>query len=398
VLGISWFNLTWNTTVGELIPALRFRTKATIAGIVEEATPTLSLNAVLTGTYQQRISLRIGKVSPMFKPGIRWKNQIYYTLLGTAGSERVVVGSQRQLLDLSYLVEYCGRDLEVLRTTGEAWAARIRQMQDFFEDHGMLFLYVITPSKVAQYPQIIPDGYTCPAGASDRTNKLKLYDEILTRHGVRFVDTASYLTAVSKDYPISMFPRGGTHWNELAAALGTQALIAAVNAQRRGSILAELRFTWRVSYNPRGLDRDMMDMLNLPFPDAHYAVPELTYPSSAEAAGCHAIRITEVSGSFIFGINDALQKLACPPEISHWFYWNWNLLHHANDHRDVLPIDAQARRQSLLDADVVILEENEASGPHSGHGELMMREMATLTQTAAASATTPAASPPPQPR
>ena len=101
----------------------------------------------------------------MFKPAMRWKNQIYYTLLGTAGSERVVVGSQRQLLDLSYLVEYCGRDLEVLRTTGEAWAARIRQMQDFFEDHGKLFLYVITPSKVAQYPQIIPDGYTCPAGA-----------------------------------------------------------------------------------------------------------------------------------------------------------------------------------------------------------------------------------------
>ena len=111
------------------------------------------------------------------------------------------------------------------------------------------------------------------------------------------------------------------------------------------------------------------------------------------------IQITEVSGSFIFGINDALQKLACPPEISHWFYWDWNLLHaRPTIIRDVLPIDAQARRQSLLDADVVILEENEASGPHSGHGELMMQRDGDPHADGRCSATTPAASPPPPPR
>ncbi len=394
VLLIPWLFLTWNTTVGELVPALRFRTKTTIAGVMEDAAAGLSLHAVLTGTYQQWISRSIGQLSPMFKPGVRWKNQIYYSLLGTSGTDAVVVGREQQLLSKPYLVEYCSRDLSIVRATGAAWAARIRQLQDFFEARGQLFLYVITPSKVAMYPQFVPDGYTCPASLKDGADKLKLYDEILAGHGVRFVDTASMVSAAREKYPISMFPRGGIHWNSLAAALGTQTLIAAVNAQQRGSILAELSFTWRVSYHPRGLDRDMMDMLNLPFPDAHYAVPELTYQSSAGAAGCHAIRITEVSGSFLFGINDALQKLACPPDITDWFYWDWNLMHYANDHRDVLPIEAQARRRSLLDADVVILEENEASGVPSSHGELMMQEMATLTQTAAVLSTLPTAPPP----
>ncbi len=44
-------------------------------------------------------------------------------------------------------------------------------------------------------------------------------------------------------------------------------------------------------------------------------------------------------------------------------------MHYANDHRDILPIDAQARRRSLLDADVVIMEENEASGPRAFMGK-----------------------------
>ena len=394
VLLIPWFYLMWNTSIGEMVPALRFRTKTTIAGVVEEAAARLSLHAVLTGEYQQWISRSIGQLSPMFKPGIGWKNQIYYTLLGTSGTDGVVVGQERQLFYRPYLVEYCSRNSSTARTAGIDWAERIRQVQDFFEARGQLFLYVITPSKVAQYPQFVPYGYTCPASVAGADDKLRLYDEILTERGVRFVDTASNLSAAREKYPIGMFPRGGIHWNSLGAALGTQSLIAAVNAQQRGSILAELNFTWRVSYHPLGLDRDMMDMLNLPFPDLHYAVPELTYQSSAAAGGCHAIRITEVSGSFIFGIDDALQKLACPPDITEWFYWDKNLMHYANGHQDVLPIDAQARRQSLLDADLVILEENEASGPQSGHGEQMMREIATLMQTASVLATQPAESPP----
>ena len=95
-------------------------------------------------------------------------------------------------------------------------------MQDYFESRGKVFLYVITPSKVAQSPQYIPDGYTCPAAAKDRSDKLLVYDDILDRHGVHFVDTASDLAAAREEYGISMFPRGGIHWNSLATALGTQ--------------------------------------------------------------------------------------------------------------------------------------------------------------------------------
>jgi alginate O-acetyltransferase complex protein AlgJ len=398
VLAISWFYLTWNTTVGELVPALRFRTKATIAGIVEGAGPILSLDTVLRGTYQQWISVSIGKLSPIFKPAISWKNQIYYSLLGMSGSSTVVIGKDQQLFDVDFLNEYCSRDLEKLHEQGEAWAQRISQMQYYFESRGKVFLYIITPSKVAQHPQYIPDDYTCPAAAKDRSDKLLVYDDILDRHGVHFVDTASDLAAAREKYGISMFPRGGIHWNSLATALATQKVIAAVNARRPDPLLATFSFTWRISYTARGIDRDLLDLMNLRHPDTHYPVPELAYQSEPLPGACHPMDITEVGGSFLDGLNWTLQKLACAPVITDWFYWDNKLMHYANDHRDLPPIDPQARRRSLLDADVVILEENEASGPQSAHGKLMMREMAKLMQTASALATQPAGSPPPPPQ
>ena len=106
VLVIPWLFLSWNLTIGQLVTVLHSQNRPIIAGVVEEAAPDLSLNAVSTGTYQQWIARRVGRLSPVFRPAVRWKNQLYYSLMGTSGTDRVVVGRQRQLLELPYLVEY----------------------------------------------------------------------------------------------------------------------------------------------------------------------------------------------------------------------------------------------------------------------------------------------------
>ena len=378
VLVISWFYLLWNTTAGELFPTIRFRSKATIAGIVQDAAPMLSLHAVLTGAYQYWISHSVGELSPVFKPAIVWKNQLYYTLFGIAGSEGVVVGEHQQLFEKTYLDEYCGRDLTALRTKGEEWAERIRRMQDLFEARGKSFLYIITPSKAAQSPQFIPNHYACPARVEDRAQKLHVYVEILMHHGVQFVDAASDLPAAREEYGIDMFPRGGTHWNSLAAALGTLKVVAAVNAQRHGPPLPTFNFTWKVSYKPQGIDRDLLDIMNLPHPDLHYPVPELVYQSSPPLSGCHTGKIVEVGGSFLGGINSTMDRLVCPPDITLWSYWEKRGMRYANKRWHELPIDAEQRSQSLLDADVIFFEENEALAPDSKHGQLMIQAVEAI--------------------
>ncbi len=379
VLVIPWFYLLWNTTAGEIFPTIRFRSKATVAGIVHDAAPTWSLHAVLTGAYQHWISYSVGELSPIFKPAVFWKNQLYFTLLGTAGSEGVIIGEHQQLFEKVYLDEYCSRDLTALKTRGEEWAERIRRMQDFFETRDKPFLYIITPSKAAQASQFIPSRYACPAGIEDRVHKLDVYDEILTRHGVHFVDAASDLSAAREKYGVDMFPQGGTHWNSLAAALGTLKVIAAANAQRPGPRLTTFNFTWKISYNPQGIDRDLIDIMNLPHPDLHYSVPEVTYQSEPPSSNCHTARIAEVGGSFLGGINSTFDKIACAPTITFWSYWDHSGVRYVNKRWYALPLDTDQRRQSLLDSDMIFFEENESLAPGSQHGRLMMQEIEAIS-------------------
>ena len=380
VLLICWFYLMWNTTIGEAIPALRFRTKNTIAGIVEQSAPMMSFDAVLTGKYQQWVSRSVGELSPVFRQAIGWKNQIYYSLLGMSGTDIVEVGAHDQLLQIGYVSEYCSRDLGSLRTKAEPWAARIRAMQDFFEARGQVFLYVITPSKVAVNPDVLPSAYRCTAPESDRERKLPVYDQILARHGVNLVDTASPMRDAQKRYGIRVFPRGGIHWNALGATLAAQQVIAAVDARHSGAALGELAFTWKVSDSPKGEDRDLLDMLNLPYPDASYPVPALTYRRTPPPSGCVPLQVTEVGGSFLMGLNAALEQSDCAPKITFWFYWDEMRLDRPGEHTQRPPLDAAARRQSLLTADVVIFEENEFAVAQSFHGESFMREVAALAQ------------------
>ena len=132
VLVIPWICLPWSLVTREWTQP----NEKEIAGAVHETVPTLSLNTVLNTSYQRWMARLIGRLSPIFTPAVRWKNQLYYTLMGTAGSDRVVVGNHHQLLELSYMVEYCSRDLGQLRTKGEAWALGIRRIRDFFHGKG----------------------------------------------------------------------------------------------------------------------------------------------------------------------------------------------------------------------------------------------------------------------
>ena len=209
----------------------------------------------------------------------------------------------------------------------------------------------------------------------DRTDKLKLYDEILARQGVLFVDTASYLAAVRDDFAISLFPRGGTHWNMLGAAIGTE------EGDSQGSMRSDVSRCWRLSASPlcefhtgrtgHGSRSARPDESAIPECALCGAGIDLLLDPPADQLPPAPQLRTEVGGSFLFILNSTLAKLDCPPVITFWVYWNF------------LPVDAQARRRSLLDAQAIIFEENDSVAPGSQHGELMMQEVAVLKSTTA---------------
>lgn len=379
ILLIPWFCLMWNITIGEIVPQLRFRTKHTVAGVIEEAAQNLSLEGVLSNRYQTYVSKRIGTLTPIYKPAIRWKNQFYYSLLGTSGTPSILIGQNGELFGANYIEEYCARDTAELRPKAEAWAARIAEVQRFFEARGKIFLYVNTPSKPAVYPEYLPTGYKCPATEEDRQHKLAVYRSILERYQIHYVDAATLIAQARGRYPIDLFPRGGIHWNMLGATLAAKAITEEVNRQSGSQRLTPFTFTWEISFEPKTSDKDLLEIMNLRWPDERYPVPVPTILSMAAKDPCRPTRITEVGGSFLFTINAVLQEVACPPVIHYWFYWDKK--HFIFDqgpaktsifdpsYREISG-DAQSRSRELLtDLDVILFEENEAGTPVSEHGQ-----------------------------
>jgi hypothetical protein len=107
-------------------------------------------------------------------------------------------------------------------------------------------------------------------------------------------------------------------------------------------------------------------------------VPRLTFRSGEPAGGCQPTRITEVGGSFLMGVNVILEKLVCPPDITYWFYWDHEKFRYAAGKFDRFPANDDARRASLLDTDLVLLEENDAALPEALPAQQLMEFMAQL--------------------
>ncbi|MBV8591121.1 MAG: hypothetical protein JO212_13890 [Acetobacteraceae bacterium] len=374
LLALACGQIVWNASLGTAFPRLHMRVKQVLLGQGAEQPVPPSWNNLLTGRFQQDFATNLGKLSVLRRDAVRWKTQVYYSAFGMSAWPNIVVGDNRQLFQWPYIQEFCTRDLAQFRPRAEAWVTRLRALQDDFQRRGKRFLYLITPSKAAVYPNYLPPDFTCRSQEADRAGKLTLYRKLLDNGGVDYVDAAGRVEANKNAFDVDLFPRGGAHWNRLAAALAAQTITAHVNQSER--LLTPFEFDWRISWHPAGSDRDLYDVLNLVFRDDHYPVPELSY-RSASPPQCRPAHIVEVTGSFIFEVNEVLAQIACRPAISAWFYWDLKHFEYPNGEQTLVPADPARRSQDILrDADLVILEENESVLPQSGHAEKLMQLMA----------------------
>lgn len=378
LLAFCWAHLAWNATIGSLVPNLHLRLTMPL-GFKDQASPVLSWKNVLDGTYQRLAAGRIGLFSPIYEKSVRWKNQAYFSLLGMSATPRVIVGPGQQLVEAVYVREYCSRNAAEFAASADHEAQRIRALQDVVEARGQVFVYLLTPSKPAVYPSILPRDYPCAAPLSDREAKLPLWRAALRRAGVHVADAAAAVYAARDSYPpMGMFPKGGIHWNRLAAALGAQAFIEAVNAQRK--LLTPFTFDVSTSMIPSDSDRDLHDILNLMQRSVRYPVPVLTYRRAGPPGPCAApARIVEVSGSFSFELDEVLAHAPCAPKLSLWWYWDDKHFLFPPGTSQPLPADAAERTRDLTAAQVVVLEENESLLPGTQHARHLMDELLPRT-------------------
>ena len=344
-------------------------------GVVPKQPLDLTWRNLLNGTFESEFAHYVGPREPFYPFAVRLNNQLLYSLFDASPTPQVVIGRGHELLERAYLLDYCGRDVPVFLATAPAWAAKIRRMQDLARRRGKLFLYVITPSKVAQYPAFIPPRWPCPAPQADRVGLVPAWVRVARAAGVNTADTTAALWAAHPRYPFDLYPKGGTHWNEVAWAVGAQAVLAALRRLSPDPHFAPFGMSWHISDHPGGTDIDLADLMNLMWPPVHFPVPETTI-TAAPPPACRPLRVTIVGGSFMIGIAQVLTRLPCPVTVVEYEYWQYYHLTFRRGKVTAGPVDPARRDRDLNDADVIIYEENEQLLGQSQHGPLLYQWLA----------------------
>jgi alginate O-acetyltransferase complex protein AlgJ len=339
-----------------------------LVGVTLPIDPAPTPARVLDGAWQADYARMIGTRTPLYPFAVRLKDQILFSVFGLSGIPALVVGRGGALMEREYLDEYCSRNLAAFAPLARAWAPMLRQMQDAYESRGKTFLYVITPSKVAQYPGLIPAGFPCPATPADRAGLLPLWRQVLEAAGVHTVDTTIPIFAAHGQYPFAMYPRGGTHWNSVGAAIATRAIAEGLDRLRGDTLLPPPDFTWTMAPRPIWPDDDLASLMNLLVADRSYAVPRAVLSAPPPPGGCRTLSVAIVGGSFMNRPAEDLALGPCAPHVEEWQYWTVFDITWPPGTDGKASVDPVTRDAKLLAADVVIYEENEQVVARSTHG------------------------------
>ena len=367
-----WAGLAVLLLVNLLLPMIGrggMKLAPALAGVIAPEQPLPGWDSVLQGGYQSAYARLIGSRMPLYPFAVRLRNQVEYTVFGVSGTPAVAVGPGPRLFEVAYADEYCARDVAAWHATAVQWAGRIREMQDIVERRGHAFLYVLTPSKVAQYPDVLPGGYSCPAPPADRTGFVPAWLAALHGAGVHVADTTAVMLAAQGAYPFRMFPPGGSHWNAVGSALSEQAVMRELDRLVPGGGFAPFTFTWHMVRHATGLDIDIARLMNLirTFPAG--PVPAVDIQPAPPPQPCPNTRVVVVGGSFSHALLEYLHRTTCNPPAVEYEYWRIFTLRWNDRGPEVQPgVDEERRNADILAADVLVYEENEQVLPAPRHG------------------------------
>ena len=314
-----------------------------------------SWQTLLDGNLQKYISRQITDSIP-FRPFlVRLNNEVRYELFGKAFSPRLTVGAGGQLVEAFYLDEYCQRGPDTALKNAGNLIPLLLPIQQYYRGRNSIFVFVISPSKVAYLPEAFASH--CPDSRPDGTNFLPEMTRLLRDAGISVVDSASLIQSLKHHSDVSMFPRGGAHWNMLGAAHAADAIISEINRQANRPLAPKLSFTYEVTNRPRGTDRDLADLLNLLFPRIRYPVPAVVIRPSVpcDEKEVTSLNVALIGNSFAEHLYNALYTGGC---FINQQYYKYLARREFGYPLQSVPIESEDFTR-IRDADIVILEQNE---------------------------------------
>jgi hypothetical protein len=358
----------WNLTAAQNHPSLAIKIGPKLGGVTYDTPVILSWASLRDGSFQKAVSSRITDAMPVRPLLIRINNEIRFELFGELTAPHVVRGANGHLIERSYLDEYCART----EGMGAKFAAdilpKLRDIQGFYEKRGSVFVYVVSPSKMAHLPEYFVDRVPCPSTPAARAQLLPEYVGALKQAGIHIVDTASLIHSLKGSYPFDLFPQGGVHWNDVGGARAVLAIVDAVNRQAGHEIIPPFKFTYTLSGAASGADRELVDLLNVFFPPLGYQTPKVSFQPEAPCAQSPAqgLDVAMVGSSFGHLPARIMVEANCLARLQ-FYYYAFLGRFGGTPYRELQRNLADSDLAAVRDAKVMILEENESFVARAGY-------------------------------
>jgi hypothetical protein len=368
----------WNLAVAPNHPALAIRIGPKLGGVTRDAPVSLSWASLRDGSFQKAVSSRVTDAMPVRPLLIRINNELRFELFGELTAPQVFRGAHGQLIERSYLEEYCARTEGQAAKLAADMIPKLKDIQNYYRARGGIFLYLVTPSKAAHLPEYFVDRLLCPSTPAARTQLVPRYVNLLLQAGIDVVDTASLIHALKGQYEVELFPQGGVHWNDIGGARAVTAVVEDINRQAGRQMVPPFTFTYTLSGVTSGVDRDLADLLNVFFPPLTYLTPKVKFQTAVPCADTPARSIDAalVGSSFSHLPGQILIKDNCLLNLNVYYYMHlgrFGGVPYRELQRDLKDADLA----HLRDAKIVILEENESAIARNGYVNELHRVVTT---------------------
>ena len=328
-----------------------------LAGFVPESpAPRASLGEWLDGRFQSLADTWWRERFGMRFFFVKLDNQLRFWLYGKRDrGGNVVVGPGEWLFEKAYVEGYCRMHPPSDEAQVRSDLASLRALQDALDARGVPLVLVITPSKAAVLPEHLPEGSCAPheSGGYD----YDVYRPLLDEYGLRFVDGFALTVASEPLWPdLTLFARGGTHWNELGAYYSAAAVLDAARPLARVPIPPLVLEDVRVDQSPSEVDWDLVSLQNLLFPDTRFKAVHARI--RMERAGERGVRIALVGMSFLDQLATIYAASGGFERVDHYWYYQ-------HERRDALTgASARLERERIdwerefLGADAIVIDLN----------------------------------------
>ena len=281
-----------------------------------------SMNGWLDGSFQEQYSKRRDSRLGLRDYLVKTYNQLHYSLfhriVSTTGTN-VVIGKDNWLYEKVYITKLhtASKDDGSLI---EERVQGLRNLQDQLEKLGIVFVFVIAPSKAEVYPEYIPDKLQKEPLAPGDVTDYQQARISLEKHGVNFVDSHILFQDEKQDKGYQLFGPSGVHWNKYGAYLVWKNMAPMVNDQLR--VPLQIPTLEDVESRPsEPVEADLGGLLNLwdtalTSPVTDYPVFDISLADNTEKPS-----LLIIGDSFLFTLIDIVERASLSREVDAWYYF-----------------------------------------------------------------------------